>query len=127
MLCDEDLDLGGDLALAIGLTHDPTSQVRDYITGAGLPVAKLLTLSTPGGATPTSVPGPGWAADWVRHARERARGVAGKLRPPRVHLFLAAPAGVALFLGHDWNLMPDTTVYDHVGFDDYVPTMTFRG
>ena len=74
VLCDEDLDLGGDLALAIGLTHDPTSQVRDYITGAGLPVAKLLTLSTPGGATPTSVPGPGWAADWVRHARERARG-----------------------------------------------------
>ena len=127
VLCDEDLDLGGNLALAIGLTHDPTSQVRDYITGAGLPVAKLLTLSTPGGATPTSVPGPGWAADWVRHARERARGVAGKLRPPRVHLFLAAPAGVALFLGHDWNLMPDTTVYDHVGFDDYVPTMTFRG
>ena len=75
VLCDEDLDLGGDLALAIGLTHDPTSQVRDYITGAGLPVAKLLTLSTPWEVPrPRRFPG-GWAADWVRHAREaRPRG-----------------------------------------------------
>jgi hypothetical protein len=33
----------------------------------------------------------------------------------------------ALFLGHDWNQMPDTTLYDHVKDDEYAATMTFPG
>jgi hypothetical protein len=27
-----------------------------------------------------------------------------------------------MFLGHDWNILPTTTVYDDLGFDGYAPT-----
>lgn len=43
----------------------------------------------------------------------------------RVHLFMACPAGVALMLGHQWNLLPATTVYECA--HTYVPTVTFAG
>jgi hypothetical protein len=42
---------------------------------------------------------------------------------PWLHLFFAAPAGVALMLGHHWNLMPPVTVYEHLG-SSYAPTIT---
>jgi hypothetical protein len=32
-----------------------------------------------------------------------------------------------MFLGHDWNILPTTTVYDDLGFDGYAPTVTMRG
>ena len=44
-----------------------------------------------------------------------------------VHLFIAAPAGAALMLGHIWNLMPPTTVYEFIPPTTYEPTFTFSG
>jgi hypothetical protein len=36
-------------------------------------------------------------------------------RGPRLDLFLAARAGAAPMLGHHWNLIPPTAVYEHLG------------
>ena len=127
LLAAADVGLGADLAVAIGLTYDPTEDVRGYIKQSGLPVGKLITVSTPSGPGRSSVPGPEWSVDWARKARDLARSEVRELRAPRVHLFMSAPAGVALFLGHDWNLMPDTALYDHVKDDKYVPTITLPG
>jgi hypothetical protein len=127
VLAESDLDLGPDLAVTVGLTYDPTTDVVTYIKQAGLPVGNHVTLSLPVGPGPTSVPGPQWAADWTRKARDHVRSMVKEHRAPRVHLFMSAPAGVALFLGHDWNQMPDTLLYDHVKDDEYVATMTFPG
>lgn len=130
LLAESDLGLGRDVAVTIGLTYDPTADVIAYIKQAGLPVGNLVTLSVPAGAGHRSVPvsgGPQWAVDWTRKARDHARSVVKEHRAPRVHLFMSAPAGVALFLGHDWNQMPDTLLYDHVKDDEYVATMTFPG
>lgn len=127
LLAESDLSLGTDLAVAVGLTYDPTDDVTAYVKQAGLPVGKLVTVSTPSGPGRSSVPGPEWSADWARKARDFARSEVRELQAPRVHLFIAAPAGLALFLGHDWNLMPDTVLYDHVRDDKYTPTMTLPG
>lgn len=124
---DEHLGNGHDLAVAVALTHDPTDDVRDYVESSSIPVGRLLSLSAPGAPGKASVPGPGWAADWVRHAREQVRAVTREMRAARIHLFIASPAGIALFLGHDWNLLPTTTVYDHLGMRGYTPTMTLPG
>ncbi|MEV6273329.1 SAVED domain-containing protein [Kribbella sp. NPDC051936] len=124
---DEHLGDGPDLAVGIALTHDPAPDVRKYILASGLAVGRLLSLSTPDGPSSTSVPGPGWAASWVRRAREHVRAVVREMNAAKVHLFIASPAGVAMFLGHDWNLLPTTLVYDHVGTPGYSPTMTLLG
>lgn len=61
-------------------------------------------------------------------ARPRAHGNATK-RPRRLgySMYGGLFGRVALFLGHDWNQMPDTMLYDHVRDDEYVATMTFPG
>jgi hypothetical protein len=43
----------------------------------------------------------------------------------RIHLFMAAPAGIALMLGHWWNLLPPATVYEYIPTSrTYVETIT---
>lgn len=34
---------------------------------------------------------------------------------------------LALFLGHEWNLMPSTTLYEHDGRDGYEAIVTLPG
>lgn len=116
-----------DLAVVVELSVGAADDVVAYLARAAVPVGRMVTLSVPGGPAQDSVPGPAWAATWARLAREQIRAVARELRPARIHLFMAAPAGVAMFLGHEWNLMPITTVYEHLGFEGYAPAMTFRG
>jgi hypothetical protein len=39
---------------------------------------------------------------------------------------MASPAGAAMFLGHQWDMIPTTTVYEHL-MPSYEPTMMFPG
>jgi hypothetical protein len=113
---------GSDLALAIGLTHDPAVDVEAYIRAAGLPVTSLLVLGPDCEPGPQAVPGGPWAAGWARAARERARQATRLAGAQRLHLFMAAPQAIALMLGHQWNLTPPTTLYEYVP-PGYVPTI----
>jgi CBASS immunity sensor of nucleotide second messenger signals len=114
------------LATAIALTHDPSEDVRRLLNRGGL-AGHLLTLGPRGEPGQTAVPGADWAIAWVRAARQAARRRAAELGADHVHLFIAAPAGVALFLGHFWNLMPTTTVHEHIPASSYEPTFVFGG
>jgi SMODS-associated and fused to various effectors sensor domain len=126
VLADERLSDQGDLAVALALTHDPTNEVRIKIEGAERPTQRLLVLSSPGGPSQTSVEDPGWAADWVSQARECVRAAVDIVTDRHVRLFLACPAAVAMFAGHQWNLVPTTTVYEHQN-PGYEPTMILPG
>ncbi len=117
---------GSDLALAIGLTHDPAADVNSYIRAVGLPIAELLVLGPEAEPGPDSVPGAAWAAGWARAARDSARQAAARLRAQHMHLFIAAPAAIALMMGHHWNLMPATTLYEHIP-PGYIPTIELSG
>ena len=52
------------------------------------------------------------------HARHAAHG------HPRVHLFLATPMGLALLLGHRWNRVAPTTVYEDLAALGYEAAFT---
>ena|SRR5215472_331956 len=115
-----------DLALAIGLTHNPAADVDTYIRATSLPIGELLVLGPEAEPGPRSVPGAAWAAGWTRAARESARLAAARLGAQRIHLFIAAPAAIALMIGHHWNLMPATTLYEHAP-PRYLPTIELSG
>lgn len=125
-LVDEQIAEEGDLAVAIALTQDPTDEVMSYLGGSEVPIRRVLVLSTVGGPSQAAVTGSGSAAAWASQARERIRAAVRDAGATKVHLFMAAPAGSALFLGHQWNMVPTTTVYEHQ-MPGYVPTMTFPG
>ncbi len=116
-------DGGDDVAAVIALTHDSTAHVLTYVTEHHL-AGTLIALTSQAGPGRDSVRDGAHARSWVRSARDMLREEIGKLptRPARVHLFLAAPAGAALLLGHDWNLLPDTVVYEHIE-PSYAPTL----
>lgn len=121
-----DIDKGNDIALAIGLTGDPTNDVGRFLRSANLPIRSLHTLGPPGKPSQTAVISGGWAMGWTRSARELGRRLASESGATHLHLFFQCPAGAALMLGHQWNVMPDTTIYEFVD-GSYEPTITTPG
>lgn len=124
VLADVDLGTGRGLAVALGLSGDPTQAVRHFLEGADIDVGGLVVFGPEGEPSRESVPSGGWAMTWGRSVREQARAAAQGV--DQIHLFMQCPGGVALMLGHQWNVMPDTTVYEYVG-DTYHPTVTLPG
>lgn len=114
--------VGDDVAIVISLTHDATADVTRFVESQGM-VGKVLTITTDIGPGQDALRTGGHARTWARSARDLLRQEFGKLerRPTRLHLFMAAPAGAAVFLGHSWNLMPETVVYEHLD-PGYAPT-----
>lgn len=125
LLADERVDQGSDLAVAIALTADPTVDVRTYLLESGTSVGRLLVLGPEGDPSKSAVPSDAWAMGWTRAARERIRSAAAEVGAVHVHLFFVCPAAVALMLGHQWNMLPPTTVYEYTA--TYVPTAIFDG
>ncbi|MEE8601310.1 SAVED domain-containing protein [Euzebya tangerina] len=125
-LARKDITGDTDVALAVALTGDPTTQVEDYLRSSGLPVGRMIVLGPHGKPSATAVPSPGWAMGWSRGARDIVRGEAQAADNAHIHLFMLCPAGIAMMLGHQWNVMPATTIYEF-SEGKYSPTFTFPG
>lgn len=109
------VNTGNDLAVAIGMTIDPVPAVTKYLTDAGVPVGSLLVLMPAEGAHDQSVASAGHAVAYAQALRNAVRAQMESASSNRVHLFLAGPGGLALLLGHRWNCVAPTTVYEHLG------------
>jgi len=109
------IDTGDELAVAIGMTVDPTTAIARFLGAADLPVRSLLTLMPAEGAHDQSVAGPGQAVAYAQALRNAVRDRLETAPAERVHLFLAGPGGLALLLGHRWNRMAPTQVYEDLG------------
>jgi hypothetical protein len=109
------IDAGNHLAVAIGMTNDPTSAVTAFVKATNLPVQSLLVLMPAEGPNDQSVAGPGQAVAYAQSLRNAVRAQLESTPAERVHLFLAGPGGIALLLGHRWNRVAPTTVYEDLG------------
>ncbi|UGQ13555.1 SAVED domain-containing protein [Yinghuangia sp. ASG 101] len=108
---------GDELAVAIAIATDPTEDVLTYLREQDLPVSKLIVLSPPGtaardGSVPDSTAANALAVGIRDHLRRAARPVR------RMHLFLACPMGLSLLLGHRWNRLCQTVVYEDIKVDE---------
>jgi len=117
-----ELDRGNDLAIGLSITGDLSADVLSYIESAGLPVSAFVNLSPTDGSGRRALAGPeearGLADAAFDEIRELTRDVAGT-----VHLFQFGPVGAALLLGHLWNRVPTTRLYDDLGPGrGYTPT-----
>ncbi|TDO44172.1 hypothetical protein EV643_117195 [Kribbella sp. VKM Ac-2527] len=122
---DRQLGGGADLAVAVALTSDPTVSIETWAASNGSAIGRLLVLGPDGAPSHTAVPGGDWSAGWARAARETVRQTVASSSARRVHMFVAAPAGTALMLGHYWNMMPTTVLYEYIPSENtYVETMS---
>ncbi|MGY1761631.1 SAVED domain-containing protein [Geodermatophilus sp. SYSU D00779] len=110
------LDLGSDLAVAVGVAVDPTDAVTAYLRSQAIPVSELVTVQPAAGADDQAVANAGRAVAYAQQIRNLVRqGLDRAADTERVHLFLAGPGGLALLLGHRWNRIRPTVVYEHLG------------
>ncbi len=123
-LTDVELGAAPGVAVGLGLTSDPSENVERFLRMGDLDVGRLLVYGPGGEPSRVSVPSGAWAMTWARSVRDQVRAIVPDAQ--HVHVFMQCPAGVALMLGHQWNLMPDTTMYEFVG-NNYHPTVTVPG
>lgn len=114
---------GPDAAVAVGVAADPTAEVSAYIAAANLPVGSLTSILPAVGPSPAAVPDSPTAAATAVAVRNAVRDLLRTVSVARIHLFLATPGALALLLGHRWNAMRPTIVYEHLGTGNgYAPT-----
>ena len=107
---------GADLAVVVSIAADASRDVARYLTETRVPVAELVSLAPTAGAHDQVVTGPGQAIAYAQQFRQAAReAVSTRPGTEKVHLFLAGPGGLALLLGHRWNRVRPTLVYEHLG------------
>jgi hypothetical protein len=104
------IDQGDDLAIAIEVSAPIGEAVTDWIRERALPVRRLVVIGPASGPRDNAVAGAGEAcalAAGIRDAvRQQVKGHS------RIHLFIAAPMALALLLGHRWNRVAPTVVYE---------------
>jgi hypothetical protein len=121
---EEDLGLGTELGLAFSVTHGGAGHdAAAFAREVGLPVGAIVSLADAGGSGQQAVQSPAHAAALARALAERAFDLRKERKPSAIHVFLAGPGALAGLLGHRWNMMGRTTVYEHTGLS-YVPTLT---
>jgi hypothetical protein len=110
---------GEDVAIAIEVATSIAADVQAFLRDQHQPVERLVVLQPPGGPRDNAVDGAEQACALAVGLRDAARHAAH--RYPRVHLFLATPMGLALLLGHRWNRIAPTTVYEDLAALGYEP------
>jgi hypothetical protein len=77
-----------------------------------------MVVVTKPGNYPHDIEKPGQAVDIVRAIAEVLRQARDTLQPRgTLHLFLAVPAGLAVFIGQTLNTFGPIQTYEHVGTD----------
>jgi hypothetical protein len=107
---DRAIDQGEDLAVAIEVSAPIADDVTAWIRDRALPVSRLVVLGPVGGPRDNAVAGAEEACALAIGMRNAVRQQVKGHR--RIHLFIAAPMGLALLLGHRWNRVAPTVVYE---------------
>jgi hypothetical protein len=121
-----DIGQGDEIAVGLSIATDLTDDVVAYVQAQQLPVGRLVVYTPQGGSDRESVKSPqdglGLAYAITDALRRTTSGV------PRLHLFQAMPMPLSLMIGHLWNRMPETQLYDDLGAGKgYTPTFGIAG
>lgn len=107
-----DLGQGDDLAVALSVTHSIAEDVLAYIGEAGLPIRRCVDIATVPSPGREAIAGAAHAKGWAMAAHAAVRRHARETKARKVHLFMAVPGGLAMLLGHYWNVLPTTQLYE---------------
>jgi hypothetical protein len=120
------LGQGDEVAIGISVAVDLAKDVVDFIKSNALSVGQFVNLVPARGAGRNVVTDEAEARGLCQGLLDASRAVASGA--PRAHLFQAGPLGLALLLGHVWNRMPETQLYDDLGAGrGYTPTFRLAG
>lgn len=106
---------GPGLAIALAVAGDNvTGDAQRFLTDAGMPVRSLVSIRPAAGANRYALEGAEDAWAWANATFDAIRDASAQLTGD-LHLFMQAPAAAIVLLGHIWNRLPRTQVYDDLG------------
>jgi hypothetical protein len=117
-----ELGRGDELAIGLSVTGDLSADALNYIESAELPISAFVNLTPADGSGRRALRGPDEARGFADAAFDRIRELT-RDHTGTLHLFQFGPAGAGLMLGHLWNRVPTTQLYDDLGPGrGYTPT-----
>jgi hypothetical protein len=117
---------GSDIALVVGIASDITPDTDAYISASLPQVGKRYLITLAGGSHPRCVSSPEHGVSVALAIRDKVRVLARKHRGADIHLFLATQTALALQLGHFWDRLPPTQLYEYLGNGNYQPAFLIR-
>ena len=110
------VESGPGTAIIVNVAASAAEDAISWITANEVPVSKILTVTPSRGVGPKSVP----TAEAANGLAVAIRNLARPHAPAGLlHLFLIGPLGLAVLLGHHWNRLTTTHVYEHLGGREY--------
>ena len=109
------LGVGEDIAIGLAVAFDLSPDVLAYLRESEVGVGRYVCLQPVGGANNQTIHSAAQARSWAYEVRDSIRRLVQEYGPKRVHLFLAGPHGAMLLLGHVWDRMPPTQLYEDLG------------
>ncbi|WP_420910939.1 SAVED domain-containing protein [Rhodococcus sp. OK519] len=107
--------------MIVSVAAEAAGDTIEWIRQSALPVSEILTVTPIAGVGPKAVSNAAAANSLAIAIRDLARRHA---RKGDLHLFLIGPLGLAVLLGHHWNRLTTTHVYEHLGGIDYTHAFT---
>lgn len=107
--------IGQDLAVSVALATDPSEDVLTYLHERQISAGKYVCIRPKGGVCDRVIRNASEARGWAYEIRSSVRCFVQEYKSNKIHLFLAGPHGVVLLLGHLWNRMPSTYLYEDLG------------
>ncbi|PHR78670.1 SAVED domain-containing protein [Henriciella sp.] len=103
-----------DIAVAVGITHDITKDVRSYVDDHLPAVGRMLNLGPSSGAGYHSVAAGRHAFALAQAAKNAMRSAMFEMsHEARVHLFIAAPNALTFFLGQQAPVLGGVRLYEY--------------
>jgi hypothetical protein len=119
---EERLGDGAEVAVVLSVTRDIASAVKAYVVKDVPAVGRLLHVRVLPEPSPRAFPDAAAAMRWAITVRDAVSRHEAAASAPKLHLFQCGPAGAALFLGHIWNRVPSTLLYEDAN-PGYLPTI----
>lgn len=120
------MSAGDELAIGLSVTNDLSEHVLDFLRSNKLPIARFVAISPAQGPSRTAIPDAARAMGWALAVRQVVREQVRETGARKVHLFLSVPSGGALLLGHIWNRIPRTQLYEDLN-PSYAPAFLIPG
>jgi hypothetical protein len=119
---------GRDLAVGVSIAAELGDDVRAYVERERLPVGRIVIIRPQDGIGRAAIAGADEARGLANAVFDATRAEVRGTELPVLHVFQAAPLGFAVLLGHTWNWMPETVLYESLGPGrGYAPTFRLPG
>ena len=103
-----------EIAIAVAISADIFSDVNAFLKSKHS-IGRFVMITPKNGPSNLSIKTASQARGCSLKIRDLLRILTKKYNSKKVHLFLAMPCGLALLLGHRWDRMPDTQLYEDLG------------